>query len=310
MTGPNRLVIPSHLSEVLGTSERWLSSGAARWLADLDSDTSEIYPRKLKALCEIAFLEYLVTRRPSDTIRRALVPALRTLWTGGELLTLWRYNLVHANLFMPLSAAAVQAIGQTAEQAADLRTLAELTRRQRKERLPFRTLDLLHGLYAVTRNDAFLSQTARAAESGCLGHLAFVHDFDLADDYALTHTVFYVTDFGRRPWPPTLAHLDVVSAVLDLLSTRAERDHNLDLLAEYLLARQMLGLRGGRARRESDLLSAAQQESGYWPGPADLVETLQKEEMSPQEVEFFIHYHTTLVAREALLRAEVQEWQQ
>lgn len=295
--------VSSHLSGALAASEGWLARGVANHLAALAADRTELFPRKLKALCEIAFLEHCVTRQPSEPIGRALRRALRPLWEGGHLLTLWRYNLVHANLFLPLCAAATAALGRSVEVAADVRTLVELSLRHRKERLPFRSLDLLHGAYRVTGDANLFVRLERTAAQGCLGDLRFVQDFDLSDDYALTHTVFYLTDFGRRSWPASLAPPDLVEGILDVLSAQAEREHNLDLLAEYLLARQMLVLADGRADREAELLVVSATEEGYWPGPADLTEVLEDKGASPDEKIFFSHYHTTLVAREALLRA-------
>lgn len=296
------LAVSSHLSEALAASEGWLASGVARHLSALAEDRTDLFPRKLKALCEIAFLEHCVTHRPGRALGRALERVLGPLWSGGELLALWRFNLAHANLFLPLGAAAVAAFGGSAAVSADLRTLVELSLRHRKERLPFRSLDLLHGTFRLTGDEEFFVRLKRTAAGGCLGELRFVHDFDPSDDYALTHTVFYLTDFGRRPWPPDLAAADRIEGVLDMLSERAETEWNLDLLAEYLLARQMLGLAGGRAAREAELLAGSQHDDGYWPGPADLTEVLEEKGAMPDETIFFSHYHTTLVAREALLR--------
>jgi hypothetical protein len=293
-------VMSNHFSEALAASEKWLSSGATRWLQSLGDRSSKIYPRRLKALCEIGFLEYRASRHSSDRVRAALRPSLAALWRSGELLTLFRYNIVHANLFLPLCAATVAAIGVTADAWEDMLSVTRLAARHRKERLPFRTLDLLHGLYAVTGDEQYLRRAVDIAGYGCLGPVAYPHDVDVHDEYAVTHTIFYVTDFGRRDWPPSLASKQQVSAILDILSARAERENNLDLIGEYVLGRQMLDLREGRYFAEIDFLSRSSGK-GYWSGPADLAEAL-KDVTCGEERSFFEHYHTTIVVREALNR--------
>jgi len=293
-------VMSNHFSEALAASEKWLSGGVERWLRSLGDRSSKLYPRRLKALCEIAFLEYRAAQESSEPIRAALRPCLAALWQSGELLTLFRYNIIHANLFLPLCAATVAAIDTSAGACEDLQSLARLAARYRKERLPFRALDLLHGLYAVSGDEHFLRRVVDVAQYGCLGNIEYPHDVDLHDEYAITHTVFYVTDFGRREWPDSLASKEQVSAVLDILSARAERENNLDLIGEYALSRQMLGIRDGRFFREIDLLLRSGSD-GYWSGPADLAEAL-RDVTCAEERAFFEHYHTTIVVREALSR--------
>lgn len=294
-------VNPVHFSEAIVASERWLSQGIAVSLSRLHGCNPEMFPRKLKALCETSFLEYCVSEHPSASIRAVLRPALAEIWESGELFRLCRYNLAHANLFLPLFSACLAALDASSAQRADIATLAGLAARYRKERLPFRTLDLLHGLYQLTGNEEYRRQLLVMAQYGCLGRLETPFDLDEHDDYALTHTIFYVTNFGKCRWPRSLAKVMAVESCLDIFSGHAEVENNLDLIGEYLLCRQMLSIRGARYREELELVLRAVEPDGFWPGPADLSEALRAI-AEPHEQLFFEHYHTTLVVREALLR--------
>lgn len=283
-------------------AEEWIAAGVRASLGDLGDPAASLYPRRLKALCEVSFLEFCAGSRPSPPIRAALRQTFLTL-PLPHLLSLLRHNLVHANLLLPiLTAMKADRLLQAAEQS-DLERLLLLCARYSKERLPFRQLDLLHGLHRISGRPAYLVELIAAARLGCLGRLRFPHDVDLRDDYAVTHTVLYATDFGRRRWPRTLAHPNLVEEVLDRLSWRAEAALNLDLLAEYALCRLCLGRLSPRLDEELDHLVARFDHGGFWRGPADLGPLLEREGLSLGQREFFENYHTTLLAREVLIRA-------
>src|SRR4029077_2866615 len=236
-----------------------------------------LFPRRLKAFCEISFLEFCVTSRPSPVIREALAEIVSGSLSVSDLLSLTRHNIVHANLFLPILSACLCMGMVTEEQESDIGHLLHLVKRNSKERLPFRQIDLLHGLFCLTGDESLYAELVTIAKSGCLGPIFHCYDANSCDDYAVTHTIFYLTDFGRRRWPDSLTPAPLLESILDQLSWVAEADENLDLLAEYALCRQCLGFAGSRLDHEVGLLLRSWEPGRCWPGPADLSETLAKE---------------------------------
>ncbi len=286
----------------VAAAEAWLAAGIRASLGDLGDPAAGLYPRRLKALCETSFLEHCASARPSPALRAALRSALLAV-PARHLLSLLRHNLVHANLLLPILAAMKASRLLDTAELVDLDRLLPLCSRYSKERLPFRQLDLLHALARVSGRERHFRQIAAAARYGCLGRLRFAQDVDPRDDYAVTHTVLYATDFGRRLWPPRIADPRLVDEVLDRLSWQAERERNLDLLAEYALCRLCLARRSERLDEELTLLVSGFDARGCWPGPADLGPLLEREGLPAAEHDFFANYHTTLLVREVLLRA-------
>lgn len=287
----------------LDQSTAWLAEGVSRSLTRPISAGLGDRPRILKALCEISFLEYDVTAVPSPTLRETIGPILKQQILTPSFLSLFYHNIVHANLFLPLALAAVRANEVPPHYLYDFSTLTGIALRHTKERLPFRMLDLLHGAYRLSGDKRYLNQMIDIGRFGCLGGLTDPLDSSASDNYAVTHTVFYLTDFGRLPWPEAVCDSGIVIKVLDHLSTPAEREGNCDLVGEYLLCRLMLGQRDRVMEEQVDYLQERAVDGTYWKGPADLGDALKKDGISEKEMEFHENYHTTLVVLEALKRS-------
>lgn len=286
----------------------WLARHLPVHLGDPLHGSPALRFRRLKAVCEIGFLEEAAGADPAGAAGpgSALDPVLARLRSHGRLLRLTLGNPAHANLFLPLLLAA-WGRDRAEPGAATARVLGatvEWLSTRTRERLPFRRLDLLHAVHLATGHEAPLAELDRAAAHGCLGPRTDVSRVDPGDEYAVTHTVLYVTDFGRRSWPPGLADPAVVLDVLDLLSHDADATDNLDLLGEYAWCRACLGARSGRFHREIERLLEAQRDDGSVPGPVDLGPALERDGVPEEDRPFFTDYHTTLVARFALRAAE------
>lgn len=118
----------------------------------------------------------------------------------------------------------------------------------------------------------------------------------LSDDaaYSITHTVFYMTDFGEHPdcldveaqeylrcWCP--AWMEYYRSVSDL-----------DLYAELALALECVGQKEQGFDPER-VLAQAQAEDGMIPGPVDSARDLLEGVTDARRRRFLMNYHTTLV---------------
>lgn len=281
-------------------AEEWIANCIRSGYLELEGETSKRFFRKVKALCELSFLEYCVSNNPSKVLRAELSSHLVKMMESSKLLSLIRHNLEHSALFVPILIAYCEENSLSPEQAYDVETLVRLIYRHSKERLPFRQLDVLHGLYRLTGDHFFYEELLARAQFTSLGKPEYPFDISPQDDYAITHTIFYVTDFGRQPWPSCLPPTPVIEDILDSLSYVAETDENLDLLAEYAMCRQYLQCKGGRLDEELKILRSNQNGEGIWFGPADLSAKLASENFEKSQYCFYQNYHTSLLAKHVL----------
>ncbi|MER6140655.1 hypothetical protein ABT174_11400, partial [Streptomyces sparsogenes] len=171
------------------------------------------------------------------------------------------------------------------------------------ERVPYRQLDLLHTLelagvaHDLPPVEAVLPFTLFCADPSVLG----LGDRDV---YAITHTVFYATDFGRRVprWP---SGFDLCRAVrlLEALCLLSRRRGNADLVAELLCCLLCLGVRdSAEAERAWAFLADAQEPDGRVAGPEGIVHP-GLEGGGEDYRSWATAYHTTIVAALAGLLA-------
>ena len=111
--------------------------------------------------------------------------------------------------------------------------------------------------------------------------------------YALTHEVFYLTDFGRRMDlcdEQTLAYVNCWGPVW---SDYFLKRRDFDVLGELLIVADCLGLSWASHFRQE--LLGAQRSDGAFPGPKRAGQQLAKPLDSPARTAFLGCYHTTLV---------------
>ncbi|MBF0688568.1 MAG: hypothetical protein IR158_12495 [Cellulomonas sp.] len=121
-----------------------------------------------------------------------------------------------------------------------------------------------------------------------LGHQPEPWVVDDDAGYSVTHTVFYVTGFGRRPEEMPTHMAEYVRAWLPVWVRVFELRRNLDLVAELLLAGRCLGIDVPGMTS----LHRAQDLEGMVPGP---VRPGQSTASTPAG-RFAQSYHTTLVS--------------
>jgi len=137
------------------------------------------------------------------------------------------------------------------------------------------------GLYA---------RTSLAAAPGAL-HV------DKEAAYAFTHTLFYLSDWGRRPPPFAEAEAERVAGIVDCLTVHYWRLRHWDLLGELLANRVSMRARGSHipAAASSAFLNAWWPD-GCLPGEGGEVEGLREAPPSERESIIFREcYHATLV---------------
>lgn len=123
----------------------------------------------------------------------------------------------------------------------------------------------------------------------------------MSDDtaYAVTHTLFYITDFGQA------GHLlpddirDYLYLWLPAWLEISRRQRNFDLFAEWLMVAAYAGFDDIFAKHAA-VLVAHQRSDGVFPGPSGSAEALLHDEMPAIRSDFLRNYHTTLVAILAL----------
>ncbi|MET7934190.1 hypothetical protein [Streptomyces sp. NPDC005322] len=171
------------------------------------------------------------------------------------------------------------------------------------ERIPYRQLDLLHTLelagveHRLPPIEATLPFTLFCADPSVLG----LGDRDI---YAITHTIFYATDFGLRvPQWPTDFDLSRAVHLLEALCLLCRRRGNADLVGELLCSLLCLGIRdSAEAERAWAFLSEVQEPDGRVAGPEGIVHP-GLEGRDDEYRSWATAYHTTIVAALAGLLA-------
>lgn len=169
------------------------------------------------------------------------------------------------------------------------------------ERIPYRQLDLLHTLelcgvpHTLPAMDDVLPFTLLCNSP----NVVKLADRDI---YALTHTIFYATDFGLREprWPPDFDPGTAVE-LLEALLVLTLGQENADLVGELLCCLLCLGVRDSEeARRAWRFLTAVQEADGRVNGPPGVVHPGLADGDDAYR-HWATGYHTTIVAALAAL---------
>lgn len=166
------------------------------------------------------------------------------------------------------------------------------------ERIPYRRLDLIHflelGDFKCSRpsfEDIF-PHTILAGQPNAL-------ELGDSDAYSITHTLFYVTDFGCRSmrWPADFDIRDALSLIETMMRQYRLRD-NADMVAELIASSICLGIKtSSELDRAWVYMLNVQTSDGRVPGPAGFVlENEKQSNADPAYLEWKTSYHTTIVA--------------
>ncbi|MEU5211033.1 hypothetical protein [Streptomyces sp. NPDC020742] len=169
------------------------------------------------------------------------------------------------------------------------------------ERIPYRQLDLLHTL-ELCGVPHTLPAMDDALPFTLLCNRPNVIKLTDRDIYALTHTIFYATDFGLREprWPRGFTPGAAVELLEALLVLTLDQE-NADLVGELLCCLLCLGVRDSEeARRAWEFLTAVQEADGRVNGPPGVVHPGLAEGDAAYR-RWATGYHTTIVAALAAL---------
>ena len=291
----------SQRRELAGRADKWLARGCGEWLSGSTDVTKGGTVRILKALCEVLFWESYVSLSPNKILLSKCITAL-SRWHRNRSLYAFAYRFPeYATLSLMAIYLVRRHISLESDEARDLRTLAAMLFGAPSERLPFRQLECLHTRYLLLGKRFPSKMMVRAAQYGCLSSIVEKTRFTLSDEYALTHTIFYLTDFGRRPWPGGLSSNIHLARAMNGLAELAATEMNYDILSEYVIASKMASLQQFQSAQYVDLIAKGFSATGFCRGPLDMRGYLMNEGLPEGSVEFFENYHTTLLARSALL---------
>lgn len=178
------------------------------------------------------------------------------------------------------------------------------------ERIPYRQLDLLHFLYiAGIEHDG--PKFEDVFPFTLLAGNPNVIELDESDVYAITHSLFYITDFGFRSsaWSPRF-NVDEAIELVTALTRRYRLCANADLIAELIASLICLDAPPSVEVREAwDVLYSSQQPDGRIPGPPDIVFMSEDDSKDNNAYkEWQTSYHTTIVVALAALMARRAEW--
>jgi len=167
------------------------------------------------------------------------------------------------------------------------------------ERLPFRCLDLRYNADHAMNNIGDIPSLVQLYPYTVVAQRPPISYLYWNDLYAITHTIFYVTDMGHCPIEQTIASFDaeylrwLVQTVMGMMLWKGD----LDIVAECLMCARFLNCTWNYIIESAwESIAKRQRGSGVIPGPTfneKDANSLDGKELS--EYEFVHGYHTTLV---------------
>jgi hypothetical protein len=286
------------------TSERWLTTGLRSIMSQGVLTPCEIFTarhglRFLKAVAEISYFSKYGAYKTSSDYMIFIDNLVHTVVGDRAFCQLMRFNHNYSTLFLSLCDAGLNVLAQSPRVASNIMKIAEFYLDSSPERPPFRTLDLIYGLNNIGYSSDLL-HWKYALSCGSTSSIKRVQKIDIHDAYALTHTIFYVTDFGRESYHENSDLLATIVFKLKQLSWQAEAVDNIDLLSEYVLCFGYLNLIDDEVRHFVDIIARKQRPSGCWDGPVPMNDALTELGIPKDLHEFYTNYHTTMLAWQAI----------
>lgn len=279
--------------DVEGRAVAWLAAHRDFLDPANGSDSTALFARK--AVVEVALLVGMRARldpTPLGPDYRALLDTIESVagrWSYRDLVRRDRRALL-------LYAGTCAALRLCGREDADLRHAVESAVRGRYatcfERVPYRHLDLVHTL-ELAGIDLPGPGLAEAMPLTLLAADPNALELSTSDTYAITHAIFYATDFGRRTLPGVAT--DVV-ALLDECLVLALADSDADLVGELLMCLTCVHAAPSPAQRAARRwLQGWQEPDGRLEGPPGVIPQ-RLAEADPAWGSWATAYHTTVVA--------------
>jgi hypothetical protein len=217
------------------------------------------------------------------------------------LLSFFRHNIEARSLFFSLYGI-LKPILPDGALKRDWDRLASFLATIPRETTIFRRLDFLHGRFVAGQIPWPTAAFRTLFSHSCLA-TSDRFDFILVQDlYAVTHTAFYLSDFGRRRPPVSNAALRRVAEKLALIEAYCQKISDIDILCEVVLARTFWAGEPVSSLAQ-ELLIRTQLSDGSWPAPPDVVEAVKADGFDGCALGFYTKYHATLLARDVLARS-------
>ena len=128
---------------------------------------------------------------------------------------------------------------------------------------------------------------------------AFTHGVNIADQYQMTHLIFFSTDFGRREMAAPYAQQRILLQIIDRSLELAIKDVNCDLVAELCISGLLIDsnfLASSLAQNSLALLAESQREEGWlMPDYSAYQDSTQPNPNERGNVQYAL-FHTTCVA--------------
>lgn len=283
----------------LARADNWLYEQGRIALYRVHDTNSDTVLRSIKARTEILFWwRYVSPELNSQETENLLSEFERR--DLGLLLSVFRHNPELSSLFFALFFSLKETL--IGPERDDVEVLADYLLSYPRERTLFRTLDHCHSTSRFF-DKAWPNEAARSLlKESCLpfdGNI-LVHNEEML--YAITHTVFYATDFGKelsllRDFPDA-----PLGEFLSYLMRRAVADNDLDILSELALCLMFMGQAQLVDEHTFEHLLKNQSSQGFWPATQSVIDAVEADDIPCEQIAFFAHYHTTLLARDVLAR--------
>lgn len=287
---------PDGRSGLLVSALDWIE----RHLPDFDPLTDGIKPDALrnKALAELAFMcDYLCRARPAERVRSHRILSFVTqVWQRPEYQDLIVRNPESLQLYALTYGSLRNAGFDVASAAPVIQGVVDAGYALAVEVVPFRMMDLRHVLDHAGIRHALPAMEDSLART-MLAQRPPLHYLTGADVYCLTHTIFYLTDFGFDS-SNTIdsSALATYRRMVEQLLGLYVRLRDWDLTAELLICAHCLRSPPSEVQSAAvQALTAAQLDDGSVPAPR-FDPHGEDARRAGAGYAFEHNYHTTLVA--------------
>jgi hypothetical protein len=289
------VVQPAALAEASDNAFSWLRDNLAEFAPD-NGTTPREWIRLLKPITELVLLTSVLTRDERDCPPAVELgrSAWRTLRQGDSL-----FNLLAARPDLIEIAGLVADFEDLGLGSPRLRTLVgEVARMDTIAALglpDWRATALVHNLHRL----GLRARPPELSERSWLVRRPEPWTLTAITAYPLTHDVYHLTDFGRRPEAISARSRAYLRLWQPCWVERFVGEKKWDMVAELLAVAQCIGVdetdRAWLNDTLADLL-ATQRLDGGFPGPIGAGKPLIRSVDQPERVAFLTDYHTTLVA--------------
>jgi hypothetical protein len=283
----------------LARADRWLYEQGRIALHRVHEINPDAALRSIKARTEILFWwRYVSAKLNSKDNENLLLEFERN--DLGLLLSIFRHNPELSSLFFALFFSLKGKLTEFEKNDVDI--LANYLFSYPRERTLFRTLDHCHST-SLFFEKSWPNETARnLLRESCLpfdGNI-LVHNEEIL--YAITHTLFYASDFGKDLSLLREFQNAPLVEFLAYLARVAVDDNDLDILSELLLCLMFIGEAETIDKKTFEFLIGSQSPQGFWPATQSVTDAVEADDIPQEQIPFFAHYHTTILARDVLAR--------